>query len=73
MTTRNDTAAQHMTGATMSMTYGVNPYSQNPIVAAVAGIRAAQEDLTPRQREIRENGRRRVDALITSGNYSLSR
>jgi hypothetical protein len=68
MTTLN-TTTQQMTAEMMSMTMVADPYRQNPIIAAVADIRAMQDDLTPRQREIRENGRRRVDALIASGLY----
>jgi len=70
MTTRDTT--MQMTAHTQSMTLGANPLRQNPIVAAVESIRAMQDDLTPRQREIRDNGRRRVDALVASGLYSLS-
>lgn len=72
MTTR-DTTTQQMTGAVMSMTMGANPLRQNPVTAAVEGIRAAQNALTPRQAEVRDAGRRRVDALVSSGLYSLSR
>ena len=61
---------QSMTARTMSMT--LDPLQQNPITAVVASIRAMQDDLTPRQREIRENNERRVDALLATGLYSLS-
>jgi len=59
-----------MTGRTMSTTARtVDPDLENPIVAVVAAIRVMQDDLTPRQREIRENGRRRTAALLASGAY----
>lgn len=58
---------QTMTGRTMSMT--LDPMRVNPITTLVAGIRAMEDDLTPRQREIRENGRRRTAALVATGLY----
>lgn len=58
---------QTMTGRTMSMT--LDPMRQNPITALVAGIRAIESDLTPRQREIREHGRRSTAALLATGLY----
>lgn len=61
---------QQMTARTMSMT--VDPMRQNPVTALVAGIRAMEDDLTPRQREIRDNGRRRTDALLATGLYSFA-
>lgn len=66
------TTTQSMTARTMSMTM-IDATHQNPVRAAVASIRGAQNDLTPRQQEIRDAGRRRVDALIASGQYSLAR
>lgn len=61
---------QHMTARTVSTT--LDPVRQNPITAIVAGIRAMEDDLTPRQREIRDNGRRRTDALLATGLYSFA-
>lgn len=60
---------QHMTARTMNFDAATEAYRQNPMTAMVASIRAAQDDLTPRQREIREAGRRRVDALLATGLY----
>ena len=61
---------QQMTARTMSMT--LDPMRENPVTALVAGIRAMDADLTPRQREIRDNGRRRTDALLSTGLYSFA-
>lgn len=58
---------QSMTARTMSMT--LDPMRQNPITSLVAGIRAMENDLTPRQQEIREYGRRRTEALLATGLY----
>ncbi len=58
---------QQMTARTMSMT--LDPMRQNPVTALVAGIRAMDADLTPRQREIREYGQRRTAALLATGLY----
>lgn len=58
---------QQMTARTMSMT--LDPMRANPVTALVAGIRAMENDLTPRQQQIRENGRRRTAALAATGLY----
>lgn len=58
---------QQMTGRTMSMT--LDPMRANPITTLVASIRALENDLTPRQQEIREYGRRRTEALLATGLY----
>lgn len=60
-------STQQMTARTMSMT--LDPMRQNPITSLIAGIRAMENDLTPRQREIREYGQRRTDALLATGLY----
>ncbi|WP_336628284.1 MULTISPECIES: hypothetical protein [unclassified Microbacterium] len=60
--------AQHL--ATMSMTARtIDPMQANPITSIVASIRAMENDLTPRQQEIREYGRRRTAALVATGLY----
>jgi hypothetical protein len=64
MTTRT---TQQMTARTMSMT--LDPARENPIQSIVASIRGMQDDLTPRQREIRENGHRRTMTLAATGLY----
>jgi len=54
----------------MSMTARtIDPMRANPITSIVASIRAMEDDLTPRQREIREYGRRRTAALVATGLY----
>lgn len=64
------TTQQQMTGRTMSMTTRtIDPMRQNPMTSIVASIRAMENDLTPRQQEIREYGRRRTDALLATGLY----
>lgn len=64
------TTQQHMRGRTMSMTTRTaDPMRQNPITSMVAAIREMEDDLTPRQREIREYGRRRTAALVATGLY----
>lgn len=62
---------QHMTGRTMSMT--LDPTLQNPITSIVASMRATHDDpaLLPNGGRVRDAGRRRVDALMASGLYSL--
>lgn len=71
MTTQRhpQTGRMQMTGHTMSMT--LDPTRVNPVRGMVASIRAMQDDLTPRQREIRENGRRKTEALLATGLYDL--
>lgn len=64
--------SQQMTARAMSMTM-IDATHQNPIRVAVASIRGAQNDLTPRQQEIRDAGRAQVAALVASGHYSLQR
>lgn len=47
-------------------------FSANPIVATASRIRALQDDLTPRQREVRDAGERRTRDLLATGAFSLS-
>lgn len=57
----------------MSMTaQTIDPMRQNPIRSIVASIRAMDDDLTPRQQQIRDNGRRRTEALVSTGLYSFA-
>ncbi len=42
----------------------------NPIIATVAKIRELQDDLTPRQREVRDMGRAQVRDLLDTGAFS---
>ena len=46
--------------------------SANPIINTAARIRELQDDLTPRQREVREAGERRTRDLLATGAFSLS-
>jgi hypothetical protein len=66
------TNSQSMTGRTTSFDARTTSFSANPVVAAVARIRALQDDLTPRQREIRDADNRRVDAMLATGAFSLA-
>lgn len=61
-----------MTARTKSMTARTTSLtsSPNPIVATVAKIRELQEDLTPRQREVREMGRAQIRDLLSTGAFS---
>ncbi|KRB38820.1 hypothetical protein ASD93_02450 [Microbacterium sp. Root180] len=58
-----------MTARTTNFDARTDAFSANPVVAGVASTRAMQNDLTPRQQQIRDNGRRRVDALLATGLY----
>lgn len=60
-------ASESMTARTVSLTS-----SPNPIIATASRIRELQDDLTPRQREVREAGERRTRDLLATGAFSLS-
>lgn len=55
-----------------SLTASPDPTQQNSIVSAVQRIRTLQDDLTPRQRAVRDAGRQQVAALMASVHYSLA-
>jgi hypothetical protein len=69
MTARTDS----MTSRTQNFDGGTSGFSlQNPVVRAVSAIRAAQEDLTPSQRAVRDLGRQRTREALATGAFSLS-
>jgi len=53
------------------MSQSVMTSSTNPIVVTVAQIRATQDDLTQRQRSVREMGRRRVAAMLDTEAFTM--
>ena len=65
-------ASTDFTARTVPMTSRTVPFSANPIVAAVARIRDLQDDLTPRQLEVREAGRQQVRDMLATGAFSLA-